>query len=381
MVFKGHHAVREQTFTSVVKLKQKPHEFAKPGKYARITCDLGTPASLRAGWLPEAVKHSMSEVREVVGGVLIGFVNSPDPVVVGECFDAMLTRPCWWFFSDDATVSLPVLDDDGVVRLAWFNVDISSCDSSCSQSVAELLLSCCPQEDHVHMRALIKQLSAPCSLGRGPGRMLFRPVTLFEYSGSVLTTALNNCSMFTAASFCAEQWSTPSRKFSVELLEALLLAAGWRCSVELCECFEDVQFLKQSPVLRESGRYGAMLNLGVVLRSIGQCRFDLPGSGPLEERARLHNSSVIRGMLPGGLNPVVCAYVQKFGVVAEAAEAFYGFPRSGVGPTFDSQSMCRRYRVELHELEHFLDVLRESGFGHVIDTPFSRAVLAKDYGY
>lgn len=365
----------------MVKLKQKPHEFAKPGKYARITCDLGTPASIRAGWLPEAVKHAMADTPVDVRGVHIRFIESPDPKGVSECFQTMLRQPSWFFFSDDATVSLPVLDADGVVRLAFFNVDISGCDASCSPHVVGLLERCTPLGEEVHMQCLIDQLSAPCSLGRGAERMLFKPHTIFEYSGSVLTTALNNCAMMTAAIFCAESWPTPPRTSSVEQLQALLRASGWECSVEGCSSFEDVQFLKQSPVRRPDGRWGAMLNLGVVLRAVGQCRYDLPGRGSLRDRAIAHNSAVIRGMLPGGRNPVIDTYYKKFSVEAEAREAFYGFPRSGVGPEFDSMSMCRRYSVELHELEHFLDVLRESDVGDVIDTPFSRKVLARDYGY
>lgn len=365
---------------SKVQLKQKPHEYAKPGKYARITCDLGCPASLRAGWLPEAIKHAMADCDLVVNGVLIKFVKSPDPAHIGDLFRQMRLRPVHYYFSDDATLALPVVVD-GVTTIRWFNVDISGCDASCSEFVADMLESCVPAEEAEHMRCLIKQLTLPCALGYGPGRMLFRPKKIFEYSGSVLTTALNNCAAVATAAWTAEKWPTPDFADADRVLRDLLAESGWECTVESCEEFEDVQFLKQSPARRVDGGWGSVLNIGVLLRAVGQCRFDLPGRGSLEERASAHTSAVVRGMLPGGRHPVIDAYCRKFDVGSGTVEAYYGFPQTGVGPRFDLASVCRRYRVSCADASVFLDCLEHAGFGDLIDTHFSRTVLARDYGY
>lgn len=379
MCASGAYADSAETFVKRVQLKQKPDEFAKPGKYARITCDLGTPASLRAGWLPDVIKTAMADTPLLQSGVEVVFVKTPDPKRVGELFRAMYSRPMWLYHSDDATMSLPVRRA-GAVTLGWFNVDISGCDASCSERVADLLLLCTPATEVQHMQVLIQQLRAPCALGYGPGRMLFRPHKIFEYSGSVLTTALNNCSALTCAAYVAQRWPTPDESVAAECLHRLLRQAGWECSVEQCVEFEDVQFLKQSPVRKLSGEWGAMLNLGVLLRAVGQCRYDLPGSGPFEERAHAHACAVVRGMLPGGRNPVIDAYYEKFphGV---AVEAFYGFPTVGVGPRFEVTSMLKRYGMSIPAMEHFLECLSRASVGDLIDTPFSRAVLRRDYGY
>jgi hypothetical protein len=115
------------------------------------------------------------------------------------------------------------------------------------------------------------------------------------YSGTTLTTLLNNTACLNIGVSIIESGAeTPD-----EIIHAAELA-GYIVTLEACEIFEDVQFLKHSPVLNTQGYWRPVLNLGVFLRSTGRCRRDLPGrtADPLHERTKAHEAALIQGMYP-----------------------------------------------------------------------------------
>lgn len=369
------------THVRVVKLSQKPDEWAKPNKYARITCDLGTPASLLAGWLPSNLKHAMASVSYRHKDVNIRCYVSPDPVGLGELFVRMQSEPTIAFFSDDACASLPVYDEAGQLGLQYFNLDISSCDASCSEAVAHSLLDAVPSEVRAIAETLVAQLRAPCSLGFGSGRMLFRPKTIFEYSGSVLTTALNDVAMAAIAVHVADTWKPCSRGRSPAQLARVLRLSGWTLDVEACPSIEHVQFLKHSPAVDEFGQMGAVLNLGVLLRAIGRVRYDLPGRGDLRKRAYEHMCGVLRGFEPGGRHPLLEALQRNYPPGRQRIVPFYGYDYEGSSRTYPFRSLATRYSLDIPELEELEQLLSVAGFGDVVNCHASRVIMMRDYGY
>lgn len=365
-----------ETHCKRVQLCQKPDEWGKPGKYARITCDLGTPASLRAGWLAEDLKTAMLNTRLCVGGGEIAFVKTGTPLSLGSAFKEMYANVRWFGHSDDAVVSLRRRDGG----LVYFNLDISGCDSSQGEAVLWGLRACVPEGLREHFDCLAEQLRLPCRLGYGREAMIFRPVDCFEYSGSVLTTAMNTFASFASALHvlrAAPEFDTDDA--AEQWLKDRLATSGWAWDVQRCRDFWDLQFLKHSPVRFESGELTAMLNLGVILRAFGQTRGDLPGSGDLFQRAVGFNSGLVRGFAPGGNHELYRVLKEKFCAEVDPISRYWYEGLKGETARISTASLLRRYRLSLSSWDDLIDAVRSSHVGDVVNCAASRVILHVDY--
>lgn len=387
----GLSAVEEDIFFSrhkprYIRVKQKPDEWQKVGKYSRVICDLTVTCSLRAPWLPDMLKEAMFSVCRVASflprRVKLEYVKSLDMDLLSDLFADMLGKyvAVVLFFSDDAV--LAVRTSDG--RILYFNLDISSCDSHNGSHVASALSRSVPYHTSAHMKALTDQWLMPVVVGYGKDRLRFVPREHQQPSGSVLTTVANNeaiCSVLTTllTKVCHPRPADETK----DIIRSTFEASGWSIVAEQVS-FEGLQFLKCSPARLEDGTVRAYLNHGVILRAMGQKIRDLPGSGPLLDRARLFNSALVSGFQHGGNTTLYRILKDKWGLGdASLLEPHWvrDTMTSTRSPPIPDSAVCARYGLdqplldELHYLYSIADV------GDLVSCEAIQRMIYVDYGF
>lgn len=380
------------TWTSEVTYKMKPDEWAKPGKYPRMIGDLTCPASLRGFRATEFLKIAQSERPVFVNGGEIQFVKSPDPFAMEDVFKKLRHPPGRFYaavFSDDSCFSVRVGDE-----VHMYNLDISSCDGSHGPAVFEAYRRLYPPIFEKDADALIEQCKMPISVysvGCARDCVVLRPKTPMLYSGSTITTSINNL-----ASMLIYYSITLGPYTGVQSIVDGAARVGYIVTAEKCEDFRDLQFLKHSPVIDELGCLRPLLNLGVLLRASGVCRGDLPGkkSESLIVRAKKFQSALLQGAYPratfellenmrsscGDPNGVSSHVQQTLSLVK--SEFAYKVVDNPLYPTFRvaEHELYARYRLTDLEIAEVTGDFGKSGVGSKHCTSGLSKILMKDYG-
>lgn len=364
-----------------VRAHLKPDEFGKPGKPGRITIDLGTGSSLRSGFLVDVVKDVWAKRVGHFRGVKVVFVKSPDLSVLTHWFKRMLTESICLFYSDDACVSLRTSEG-----MLYFNLDISSCDSSNGPAVFESLRELVPDRMQAHLEPVLRQCQLPVEIGYGKEKMVFRPTDYFEYSGSVLTTTLNNTAVSAIIYHILSTYSCADDSQTVRAnVQARLDDCGWTCTIEWCDVYEQLQFLKCSPCYTVCGEVRAVLNLGVILRAMGQKTRDLPGRGSLAARIHAFMCGWVAGLRHVGLHPLLETLQGMYPPTGQKffnSNAIERLESGGVAnPRLDVSSLMRRYGATPFHLEELCSALTfTKGECVGICTDLTNKILMLDYG-
>jgi len=354
-----------KTFVDVVIGKLKLIEWAKPAKYPRLINDFTIVGSLLGGFVAKLVKQAMSnKISE--DNFSTHFIASPQKEALHDAFHSLhflQNELTFVYYSDDASFS----DKNG----KW-NMDIKSCDRSNHKPVFDALQFITGNSEFSHyMKRTIKQCTLPIKVKRDGVKVRLKPTEPTLYSGSVLTTIINNlanlaiaCSIFSNNDISVKDAS---------------MKAGYLVTLEECKIPEDVQFLKHSYSLI-NGSITPWLNLGVVMRFIGNCKYDLGQRGSIEKRAKDFNYSLIEAIQHGGSNEVVKAYRQIFSggklVNIDAHKPYFDFS----GCDIDTNYIIRRYKCTENHVQEFISLIKQSGFGDQISCYFTRVVMSKDYG-
>lgn len=359
----------------------KPEEFGKPGKCGRITIDLGVGASLRAGWLVDILKDVWASTDYVYRGVRFVFVKSPDLSVLTHWFERMQRESICLFFSDDACVSLRTSEG-----MLYFNLDISACDSSNGPAVFRFLRNFIPRDLRVHLEPLLRQCQLPVHIGYGSEKLIFAPVDYFEYSGSVLTTTLNNTAVCAILFHLLGGYDCSDSSDGVrDGVLSRVSTCGWSVTIEWCDVYEKLQFLKCSPCFTVEGSVRAVLNLGVILRSMGQKSGDLPGRGDIRKRIRAFMCGWVSGLRHVGLHPLLETLQVIFPPTGQKfynSNAIERLESGGVSnPRLDVGSLMRRYDSDPAELDQLCNALSVAAGEPVgIHLPVTDKILMVDYG-
>lgn len=357
-----------------VALNLKKGEFAKPGKPGRIVCDLGTQASIRSGWLVSIVKDVCAQLPDIVPAGRLVYVQSPDRDFLTHTFREMLTDNRFVYHSDDSCLSLVCTDG-----MLWCNLDISSCDSSNGPEVFRELLQFVPVTHRCEIEELLRQCASPCRVNHTA--LDYRPVEYFEYSGTTLTTLLNNVSSRCIGEQILRRYELGTRVEMLAYVRRVLDECGWKCTVEVADIPEKIQFLKCSPHLSVDGFYYSTLNLGVMLRCFGQRYGDLPGRGNMEARAVAHNCGLTAGFVHAGETSILHALRRRF--PPQGQPVYTNSTRELTGsatPDISDSSIVARYDITLLDLQELINAVDSSGVGDFIDVAASRAILQMDYG-
>ena len=366
-----------------VLLKMKPDEIAKPGKYGRMIVDLGVGASLEAGLWADAMKHHFEDKPFLYKDSACYFCSSPDPVKVQKYFDMMHTHSyhvLMVVFSDDAIVSIQTTPGNYFV----FNLDISSCDTSHTPDLFELLfdIMCCPPDirDALHHQIMSNMIIH----SRSGKKVVLQPLEYYLQSGITITTLINSFSQFLMLMAITDSNCTTA--------EEVILAcgqAGYKVTIDECLKYEDLQFLKMSPTLSTDGNWYATLNLGVILRASGTCRGDIPThkkGQSLARSAEIFQSQLMSGLLSGIDHPTLNLLApcgvnrseENYALAAKHVDALAFVNHRSVPHKFDDR-IFNRYDLDSVDIQELKSLISDSAYGTCAYSVAASKILTKDY--
>jgi hypothetical protein len=260
--------------------KQKG-EKAKAGKASRQIVNLGIKATLVGSVLLKLMKEAFEKYMTLPEGS-VRFVKRVNRTEMDQWAQTIADGPegdfAGFVHSDDG--SFVARDEFGLHRV---DVDISGCDSSHGDIIFETFTNFFPDSWQWLVRILDAQIMRTCKIYLGKKCIngpTATPLERYLPSGHIYTTAINTLVLFSIMRGCHQQ-----QAFTKDAVELLGIRYGYILSVDIWPNTNGPMFLKHRIVQTHSG-YRAVLALGVFLRSLGRCRGDLPGYGPLPERAR-----------------------------------------------------------------------------------------------
>jgi hypothetical protein len=295
-------------FVTHIRGKLKLYEKAKPGKNPRLIGDYTTPGSLLAGYLCEIAKSAFVGCQDGysqhgfdVCGMYSEFVKSTDSATLDRVGDMLVndTRNMHFHHSDDSLLKL-----DGKL----YELDISSCDSSNGQPIFDIVSWLF---EGTQYKDIIERCIGQCSLGlkvRDPcnysNSVKLQGIRPFEYSGSTLTTLLNEI----ASTLIGIQISFDKSNTSEQVINSAM-SVGYNVSLVLRDNMSQATLLKNSWDGTRS-----FLNLGAILRSFGTFSGDLPGSSkiPLDIRCEDFCASLVIAYKHSGLTSVYKALARRY---------------------------------------------------------------------
>lgn len=290
--------------------KLKKNEYAKPGKKPRLIIDFGPAASLQGFRTAHFYKKAQAQAKCIIEGTELQFIAKPTPSLLQSAMHKLISPPhrgYFCYFSDDACFSTRT--SDGKIWRA--NVDISGCDRSHQESLFAGLLQATPTRALDDMKNLVKQNQMDLRIRDPTDRKkyiqfkLLRPVLM---SGSTITTVVNNfANTLIGHSLATKTFTGSTHEEFSQFIKDAAFDVGYKVTVDQVRKIEDIQFLKHSPCKDTREIYRPVLNAGVLYRSSGQCKGDLPGRGDIEQRARVFQSNFLRGCYPHTHFPIIDA--------------------------------------------------------------------------
>lgn len=372
------------TRTKVVNYGCKKGELLAWNKYLRGIGDLTTAGSTVGGYIMDIAKQ-VFEIGYRKGVGLAEFVKSPEPSILQGVFERLITPIGVYFayFSDDSCVGVQCADGNFVA-----NLDISCCDGSNYEPIFEILKQAMmvdPRFNH-DIESTFQQLRLPMKVKNPNGResVVFLPDGPVLYSGSVLTTSVNNmANTMIFISFMSMYNEGMTRAEMPALLTRAAHQVGFKVKIDVCECVEDIQFLKHSPSVID-GKVIPWLNIGTWLRGFGTYRGDLPGRGKDNKRkARIFNSDVVKSHVHSG-NHCIHEAFKRHTVKETHGQNFEQLrPKVETGFTeyIPSESIAARYGVPVQYIEELARLIAGSEVGVAINHPVLDEIYKKDYGY
>lgn len=361
--------------------KMKTNEIAKQGKFPRMIVDLGCPASLLGFRITEFLKTAQFLEPIHINGGTMEFCKSPDPIFLKQAFAKLVNPPgrfYFLYFSDDSCLSIRTSNN----TVHYYNLDISSCDASHGPSVFRSLLAICPPHFKTELKKLIDQCKSVLRIEDLADKrrvILMKPKWWKLYSGVTPTTLINNeANIMICLSITERAYEGPHD------IEQGAERVGYIVTgcVPL-SCPEDIQFLKNSPMLTDDGEYESVLNLGVLIRASGACDGDLPGRDDIKERACRFQRGLLLGAYPKAHFQILDRMWESVGK-GEHYESKY-FKQKVVDVSEQRHfyvtrtSFMNRYRLSDEEYQGLLD-FADCKYGEVVNNEGVSKVLRLDYG-
>lgn len=378
------HLSRRRTWLLIRKVdaKFKKMEWAKPGKFPRLIADLSVVGSLLAGFGFDRLKTYLSEFtyRNTM------YVKSATHDALSNAFKSLMKPNDFQFvyFSDDSCLSF--VDKHGKVRM--YNMDIKCCDGSHTTQLFDFIESCIPDPT---LRRIIAgchdQLRLPLTLRASDranaGRLEHEVKTVYStclYSGSTATTNTNNFASLLIGIMVRE--SLKSGRDSEEDIIAAARAAGYIITLDACNVPQQLQFLKHSPT--STGE--PWLNLGVIFRTLGVSKYDIPVRGKnLTTRADHFQSALVRGFKHAGIHPFTSLMAAKHTsgdrVYTENHILQQHIQTPVVPVIVPVEDICLRYGIDAWQYDEIVSLYSKAGFGDIIRTTGTDVIFNRDYGY
>jgi len=370
-----------------VEYKCKSGELLPPNKYLRAIGDLTTPGSTALGYYMDWVKECF-EKEYTVGNSQCVFVKTPDHDKLQNVFNKLMYQQglFFCFFSDDSCLSVECSDG----RL-MANLDISACDGSNFSPVFEILKDVMTVDSRYvqDIKDGFKQCMKPCVVHSEDWseKVILTPTEHVLYSGSVLTTSINN--MANTLIFLHLIRLLNGRTLLKEQVKRLIVQAssesGFILKVDECADYSDLQFLKHSPAL-VNGVVIPYLNIGTMLRGFGTCVGELPGKSKLglNLRARIFNSDVVKSYKHVGEHAVHDAFnvhiiKKSFGLIIDPSATWRS--TNHFETRIPTSELCKRYKFKDVEMEELCHIIGSAMIGQRISSKLIDCIMNKDYGY
>jgi len=379
-----------------VEFKPKPGEMLPAGK-KRGVGDMGVLRTDATAMCMDEIKNAWSVPFEY-NNLRAVFVKASTKDALREAFKNLIEpekKIQFYYHSDDSCVGATC--SDGHVH---FNGDIKACDGSHRRPLFEVLANLLTKtdgRDNYHAEPLKRAFSYLTRDLRMYNKFNRKQRVVYKfkdprlYSGSVLTTTINNMANLFIALALERRVPDPSLVTSAQFKEAYRLAGedvGYILKIVDCDCVEDLQFLKHSPCLQEDGSYEPWVNLGTYIRGFGSCHGDLPGRGPLRNRAAAYISGVVESRLNWGKH----AFNDAFGhfikrdvgmtntVLSRCFELEKSKSHGGFRGFVPNESLCRRYKISLKELDDLCRAISGLRLGGYLKHPVCKILYDVDYG-
>lgn len=386
-----------------VKVTTKPYETLSKAK-PRVIGDLGPRAAMMGGFMMDFFKNAMSQVISMPF-VEASFVSSPDVSSLRRVFEGVTgcaSGARIYYFSDDVIGCLRCQHPSGDVVMLRFNADISSCDGSHGEvfisKIKEFMLNTVPVTWARNVEVVFEQLTLDFTMDFGEHQRVNAKTEGHPrlYSGSVLTTFLNNCAVCLASAVLSkllEEYHAlhqcfPTLTQGEEILHLAFERAGYIVKIDSrpTQVPEKLQFLKHSPAFVDHMIH-PYLNLGVWFRNFGLCDEDLEGKStvPMSERARRRNAGVVLGRMHGGKHCIRSAFESAWppSVADKGVHTEYFCTTNDDGihqHWIPAESLSRRYDVPPESIEHLAWVVARLRVGQYYDDPVVHAFIEEDYG-
>lgn len=391
MVLNGKVGTQDRVQRGVVgKLKM---EVAKENKYPRLVVSMGEEAALIGRFIAKRCKMAMT-TPFITETLYAQFVPTSSYADLKKAFETLAYPHKKWVYIYSSDDSCMAHFDGG--KVTWMDIDISSADKSHGWVVFEALRELVPEIHRSEIDVCISQLTAPLkirNIDRPREVVKLKPKRPVLYSGSVLTTLTNNVASLSIAYAISLQNSSDK-----ESIRKAAASAGYLITAKIHGCFQDIQFLKHSPVEDTCGIFQPVLNLGVFLRASGIIEGDLLGKKgeSVVMRACAQQLALTRCMWPNTHFPLITAMRARFSaflrefnpervdqLVKQNVNRFKEanpYRVEGTWPEmyFRDSDICVRYRgaPELFTLEEFFT---KSKFYEFWASPGIAHVLYTDY--
>jgi len=371
-----------------VTYKLKVCEVAKPNKVARMIGDMGIAASLQGAWIAAAIKKGMQRII-TSDDAEYEFCSKPEPGKLAQVFRNLMAprrRVYFVYFSDDSCISIRT--QHGV---ATYNMDIRKCDSSHRRHIFLSLLRLVPDRLKPDMQKLLDQCHLPIRITNPDDkaeRVVLEPTDYTLYSGSTLTTIVNNlANLLIARSIAESKADTPRTIKAAAARAGYLIELTGEGADKPCAQPEDIQFLKHSPVRDTTGEWRAMLNLGVLLRASGKCKGDLPRGPDLESRAKAFQYALVQGMYPRTHFALRDALLAAAGSTNERSIRrvsdllrYKNIDSAGHSFHVHAADLYRRYRLTEREYSQLENEFGHLSYGGAHISEAASRILELDYG-
>lgn len=303
------------------------------------------------------------------------------------------------YFSDDSCIAIQCTD--GVYRA---NLDISASDGSMFKAEFEYAKDVLGTDEtnRQYVESAFKQCKKDIRLfNRTESRRKHTSQLDFinvkmkkgEYclpSGFAGTTLMNNFSQILIFSSLVDGWSRRNCTMAEAAARVQRRArmAGFIVKCITCTKFEEIQFLKHSWGMTQSGEYKPYVNLGCMLRGWGllDCLVDV-GKKTLQERMDTFCSQVVTSRLNWGSHVLSDAFEKAYPpakkvtlthlIKSEAAKT-----QVAERNRIEISSLCARYQVSESDLLSFCELIQDHlKFGNFLEHPVVNRIMEQDYGY
>lgn len=368
-----------------IQLNVKKYEWARPGKYARGVYDLTVRGATFGGWITDLIKTVIAGNDYSTGYGKFRFVKSATYENMYAAFAEMNHTDTFFYVahSDDALI---VVYHNGTYY--YYDIDIKSCESS-HFSIFDSLYLLIPKDWWLVLiiSQLIKQLTANVVVfnpAKTSEVVIFNVPLPILFSGTTLTTLVNTMAhMLAYIQLSALLIGNLKPDNTVEIMEAGAYA-GYLFTVTRNTVREKATLLKTFQTVDDNGVMKIAIALGVIFRTIGCCRGDLPGKNtiPLHIRAGMYNAGLITAFMHAGDTSVLRCMTEKWcafkpAKVHRSDQRYQSWTESGNSIT--DVALMRRYDVADYEIAEFVSLYEDCQPGELTRCQLTAQVMKIDY--